>query len=802
MSSNLLRAAIALGLVWLVSVGQVHSERIPLPEGVFYYQPASSVFGTEAAWVNPAGLGFFRTNSLQFMGDYSQGQYARSWGFATSRDGTAFAYRTVHNSGSEDYKEYLFATGMLLGNLGLGGSYRYFKSGPDGFDGRHFWNIGLSGRGGKLSYAALFSNLNRVRLGDERSEREYRYSLSYRPGSYKLTLSADMFLSAKTKLSNAHYIYNVQWIPVNGLFVDGYLDSDKNFQIGIRANLLEYFVGSKSSFDKNSHNGRTTIYVGAINGRQASLIPPRGRRLSLGLSGSVSENPPRPFFGPKRTAFITLIQAIYRAADDRSISEMVLNLKGLSIGFGRAQELRQAIEHFRGNGKRVTCHISRAGNLTYFVASTADQILMDPVGQLRLVGLRAELSFYGGTLGMLGVNIDMIRIGDHKTATETFTRRASSTANREQINRLLDDQYDQFVTTIAGGRSLSVDSIRGIIDRGPFTSEEAMSYGLVDGLSYRDEVKKNFLSRLPEVSFKKYLSDTLMNDGWPEKPLIAVVVAEGEIANDRGGLFSGSSGRVTPGSMRKAFRSALRNRLVKGVVLRINSPGGLALAGDEIHHTIDKLAAKKPLVVSMSNVAASGGYYVAMPSRKLFANPGSITGSIGIYGGKADFSGLYEMIDLGKELYTRGKFAGMLSTVRPFTDEEHDKFLSHLQAFYDHFLSLVADNRSLSTDSIDNLARGRVWTGREALANGLVDSLGGLKQTLDYSAAALGLDDYRVVIYPQKRPLFVLPAQSMFSTLARAVLGSRNPAASLADELDLPPATGIYARMPFDISIE
>ncbi len=226
------------------------------------------------------------------------------------------------------------------------------------------------------------------------------------------------------------------------------------------------------------------------------------------------------------------------------------------------------------------------------------------------------------------------------------------------------------------------------------------------------------------------------------------------------------------------------------------------MGSDLIFRESELARARKPLTVSFSGVAASGGYYISTAANQVFANPATITGSIGIYGGKADFSGLYEMIDVGKELYTRGKFAGMLSSVRPFSDEEHDKFLSHLQAFYDHFLTLVADNRSLSTDSVDNLARGRVWTGREALANGLVDSLGGVMQTLDYSAAALGLDDYRVVIYPQKRPLFILPGQSMFSTLARTILGPNNPTASLADKLDLPPATGLYTRMPFDISIE
>jgi protease-4 len=800
------RAICTIAAFIFVSVASVFGERIDritLPDGVFYYKPAASVFGSEAAWINPAGLSRYHASSFQLMADYADDSFGKSWGTVISREQLAVAYRYLDNPQGKNYREYVFASSVPLGKqFYVGGSYRYFKDGPDYYNKRHFWNVGLIGQtGGPLSWAALFSNLNRGEVDGQRTETEQRYSLSYRPTGKAVTLSVDMFLSTKTRLKNADFIYHLEVIPYRGLYVEGYLDSDKNFQVGVRANLLQYFVGSQSSFRKGEGHHRTTAFVGATNLRQPSLIPEPKRRLSIDLSGQIPENPPRPFLGRQPTSFVTLITTIYRASEDPAIREMVLGLKDLSLGFGQAQELREAIEFFKSKNKSIVCHLSFPNNIAYFVASAADSILISPVSQLNLVGLRAELTFYAGTLDKLGVKADLVRVGDYKSATEQYTQKAASEENREQINRLLDNIYGQFVAAIAEGRGISADSVRRIIDGGPYTSAEALEFGLVDGLSYRDELKEDFLSSLPEISFRQYLGDTLANDGWPAEPVLAVVVAEGDIEFEGRSVtpFDGGD-KVTPASMKQAFECAAGEPQVKGIIFRIDSPGGLALAGEEIYHDAAKTAEKKLLVTSMSNVAASGGYYVITPSEHLFANPGTITGSIGIYGGTVDLSNLYEKIDLGKELYTRGKFAGLLSTVRPFTEVEREKYYSHLKAFYDHFVNLVASNRSLSVDSIDALSQGKVWTGQEALSNGLIDETGGLKQTLDYTAAQLGLKDYRIAVYPEKRSWLAFPGRSFIRALARFF--SSTPGKILAESLDLQPTGEVFARMPYDISIK
>ncbi len=780
-------------------------QRIEMPQGVFYYQPAASVFGSEAVWINPAGLAHFRIAGFQYLADYYDGKYVKSWGSVVSREGIGLSYRHIYNPDGEAYVDYIVALAVPTGKkLFLGGSYQYFKQGDPIFDNRHFWNLGLMFRSpGFFSFGAVYSNLNKGKINGDRTEVEQRYSLSYRPAEIDLTVSVDMFLATGTKVKNSDFVYHAEYSPLRGLYLNGLIDSDKNFEIGLRANLRQYFVGSRRRSDKNGNHRGTTVFVGGTSHRQPSLIKDKVRRLSVSLSGNPGENPPIPIIGKSRTSFVTTLLNIYRAADDPSVGEIVIKLNRLAMGFGRAQELREALAYFRARGKKITCHISHPNNLAYYVGSVCDRMLIPPVSQLNLVGLKAELTFFAGTLDKIGVNLDLLRIGDYKTAPERYTREAATEENRQQVNRLLDDLYDQFLSDISESRNIPRDSLAAIVDGGPYTSAEAIELGLVDGLSYADELDKNILSSMPEISLRRYLADTLINDSWREAPTLAVVVAEGEVTfnDDNFGPFS-ESADLTPALMTKAFKKAESDKNIKGIIFRIDSPGGWALAGEEIYHTAAKAAGKKPLVVSMANVAASGGYYIAMPASQILANAATITGSIGIYGGKADLSGLYEKVGVGKELYTRGKHAGMLTTMRPFTPEEREKYFSQLEAMYEHFVSLVADNRNLPADSVDTLGQGRVWTGREARNNGLVDRLGGIKQALDATAAKLELDDYKVEFLPRKRPWILLPGKSLLDTVTD-FLGIGGQEATTGTAAPMMLATeGILTRMPFNIEID
>ncbi|MFH1687788.1 MAG: signal peptide peptidase SppA [bacterium] len=781
----------------------VVAERVNPVDGVFYYQPAASVFGAEAAWINPAGLAAYRASGFQLLADYADDSFAKSWGWVANSERLATAYRRVDSPSGDDWQEYVFASAVKLGDLlHVGGSYRYYKTAPDYRARQHSWNLGFAfGSRNGFKMGAVFSNLNHARdsLGIG-TETEMRYSLAYRPFGPKLTLAADMFLSTGTRLSHADYIYHARIDTERGIFIEAAIEPDDSWQVGLRFDLNRYFAGARSHFSSAGHD-RTTVFVGATSLRQRSMIGEPARRLELGIGGALSENPPQPILGRERLSFTRMLLDIYRAAEDPSISEMVLGLRGSRLGFGRTQELRQALEQFQAEGKTITCHLSQAGNLDYYLASVCDRILIDPVSRLNLVGLKVELTFLGGTLDKLGAGVEMVQIGEHKSAAEKYSRADASEANRAQINRLLDDLYDQFVDGIAAARSLSPDSVRNIIDNGPFTSEEALAAGLVDGLSYRDDLAKDYLRPMTTISFRQYLSDTLLNDGWPTRPQVGVIVADGEIDNSDQQIPCVSQGdKITPGSMRKAVKQMASNPSVRGVILRVDSPGGLALAGEEMYHTLEKATRTRPLVVSMANQAASGGYYIAMPGKRIFADPATLTGSIGIFAGKPDLSRLYEKLDLGKELFVRGRYAGMMTWMRPFTDDERAKFASHIEAFYDHFVDLVATNRAMPYDSINALAQGQVWTGREALDNGLVDELGGLKQALQYTAERLDLDQYGVALYPEHRPWIELPGQSFLRPLA-ALVGLGHSANNIGTAL-MPFDEGIYARLPFDLTIE
>lgn len=791
----------------IIIIFSSHSDELSIPSNLFYYQPAASVFGAEAIWNNPAALSEFRVSGFQLMADYSDGYFGKSWGAVLNREGMGFAYRKLYRPDGDDFKEYIISVGSPLGqNLNFGISYHSIKNltfTGNEYSDNNFWDISFSGKlNNKFKWGAVISNLNHTKVNNIKTDREMRYSIAYRPLGNKITLAADMFLSTTTKLSNADYIYHAKAELIPGLYLNGYIDDNNNFELGIRANILKYFTGGRRLSDKNNNHIQSTVFFGAIDQRQPSIIKSPKRRLSVKLSGRPQENPTRAIIGKNQPSFLSMLLNIYRAADDPAIAEMVISFNRLKLGFSQAQELREAILFFKNKDKKITCHISYPNNIAYYIASVCNEILIPPVSQLNLTGLKAELTFYGKTLEKIGIKIELLKIGKYKTATETFTQATSSDENKEQINRLLDNLYHQFVNGIAQGRNLSLDSVKTIIDNGPYTSDEAIQYGLVDGLSYKDEMTANFLTKMPEISYHKYISDTLVNDNWQTVPTLAIISASGEVAFSSNKFsFFNSPTDVTPNLMKKAFQKTRLDPNIKGIIFRIDSPGGVALAGDEIYHEVSKTAREKMVVSSFGNLAASGGYYIAMPASYIFANPSTITGSIGIYGGKADFSGLHDKLNIGKELYVRGKNAGMLTNIRPFSNQEKEKYLSHLNSMYQHFLTLVSENRNLSVDSIDNLGRGQVWTGEEALSNGLVDKLGGIKETLDFTADRLGLKDYRIKIYPQKKTLFNFPGANLFKSFFSIFVKNKN-GDNLLKQIIPDESFGLFTRLPYDIVIE
>lgn len=473
------------------------------------------------------------------------------------------------------------------------------------------------------------------------------------------------------------------------------------------------------------------------------------------LDGPVPERDPLVYiFPPRFKTLPAIMRTIDQARQDSKVRGIFVHLGHPQLGWARAQEFRALMVKCRMSGKRVACFMEGGGNLEYYVASGADRLAIIPASSIMLVGVRAEVMFFKGLLDKLGVSPQFVQIGQFKGAAEPFLLDKMSDPFRSSMETLLDDYYEQLVEDVARARDMKVEVVRALIDRGPYTAEGARAAGLVDDVTYYDE----FLARLgaeapgplrivrdygsrgegtPSFSSPQQMLNMLMGMSRPAAPAlspdsntIAVIHAIGPIIDgDEESLFGEQV--VTVSKLVNAFGYARRHPGVKAVILRINSPGGSATASDQIWHEIERTNKVKPVIVSLSDVAASGGYYIAVAGRKILAEPGTITGSIGVVGGKMNIKGLYDKVGITVDVVQRGRHAGLFSGVSDFSDEERARVRDMMLETYRDFVQRVAAGRNRQPQQIDAVAQGRAWSGARALSLGLVDGLGGLDEALE-----------------------------------------------------------------------
>ncbi|HKI87108.1 MAG TPA: signal peptide peptidase SppA [Thermoanaerobaculia bacterium] len=465
-----------------------------------------------------------------------------------------------------------------------------------------------------------------------------------------------------------------------------------------------------------------------------------------------------------RGSFAMVYRALTRARTDPRVRGLAVSIEDASFGLAHAQELRDLMTSVRNAGKFVDCYLETAGagsngTLEYYLASACGHISLAPTGEMNLLGLYASTPFLRGTLDKLKIDPQFVHIGQFKSASETFTNSEMSEPARTALSAVLDDDYKILTDDIASSRKLPVARVLSIIDGAPYTASQALALKLVDSLSYPDEFRAR-IERLAGGSPRwiplSAYSHTLRS---PSEPRIAVVFAQGEIVRGSGG-FDPWAGRVSIGSggMAKILDSLSRDDSVRAVVLRINSPGGSALASDLILHSVAQLKKKKPVVVSMSDLAASGGYYMACGANKIVAEPLTLTGSIGVLGGKLvtrDFQ--KDLLGITHGSITRGANADFYSTLDRFTPEQMARFQDQMKAVYDQFIAHVAAGRAMSEDAVRAVAEGRVWTGKAALARGLVDELGGLSTAISVARKAAKIPSTSKVslaFYPRPRNIF------------------------------------------------
>ena len=500
---------------------------------------------------------------------------------------------------------------------------------------------------------------------------------------------------------------------------------------------------------------------------------PAHATLVLRVSGTLAETPPEPVIsqltgGGRATTVRAYVDNLRKAKIDPRVSSVLVIPTNLELPYwGKLQELRDAILDFRTSGKRAVAYLEYGGEHEYFLASACDRVFLLPSSPLDLNGLASYELFLRGTLDKIGAYPDFYHIGDYKTAPNQLTERTFTPAHREMSESLNRDLYDQLVRAIADSRKKSVADVQRLLDDGPFLPEAALQAGLVDSLAYEDQLddKGAFADRtLTLLEGDDYARVNLRSLGLNRGPRIAVIYIVGLINSGPSGYDPVNGAVAGSDTLVEAIRTARADSTVRAIVLRVDSPGGSSTASDviwrELVVTRDEKA-NRPLVASMSDLAASGGYYVAMAAPQMVAEPGTLTGSIGIYGGKIVTGGTFEKLGANMEATSIGRNAQMNSPVRPFTESERAKFAEQLKAFYDQFVAKAATARHMTRAQVDALGQGRVWTGQQAKANGLVDVLGGLDRAVALAKQRAGIPadtEVEIVNYPPRRSLFDLLA--------------------------------------------
>jgi len=503
-------------------------------------------------------------------------------------------------------------------------------------------------------------------------------------------------------------------------------------------------------------------FAGSFGERPVSVAD--GSTIVAKLDGDVPEkSPPEiplPFFEAQNPMTVQEVWEMFqRAASDSRVKGILFEPHRLNIGWAKMQELRSEIVQFKKSGKPVITYLQSPSAREYYLATATDRIYIAPEDSLDVKGLRVEDMFLKSGLDKLGVKFDVIHAGKYKDAGDMLTQTSMSPETREVLNQVLDQYYGNLVDTIAQGRKQQPDAVRATIDDGPFTAKEALSKGLVDSLGYEDQAEGDLKNRLKESELKKVSSKAYVKASVPARGTahrIALVVGEGDITQG-----SGNESPTDPGFTATAFIKLLKqvenDSSINGVILRVDSPGGDAVASDDMLHEAKNLSKKKPLVISMSDVAASGGYYVSVTGDPILAYPNTLTGSIGVIFARMNLHGLYDKVGINKQLLTRGRNADIDSEYAPLSDDERQKIAGQIDDFYRAFVSRVAEGRKKKFDQIEPLAQGRVWVGAQAKQNGLVDELGGLDRAVELIRQRAKIpagETITLVPYPPRHSVF------------------------------------------------
>jgi protease IV len=547
------------------------------------------------------------------------------------------------------------------------------------------------------------------------------------------------------------------------------------------------------------------------------------------LPDYANEDPLTRLFGGETNSLSSLLLQLRKAKADKRVGAVLLDVGMLGTGWAKADEIRDAVADFRKSGKPVYAYMEFGSDKEYYVATAAERIYLPPIGDLIINGLAAESMHFKGSFDKLGIYWDSYQIEKYKTAPESFTRADMSEGERETLNSLVDEIFNRYVAQVAEARHKSIEDVRALVDTAPHKAGDAQAAGLIDGALYREQVENELKKRLGykederlrKVSTDEYRRVSPQSLGLNQGEAVAVIFASGPIEPGRSNDGSlGGDQTIGSDTVVKALNDARDDKAVKAIVLRVDSPGGVTYPSDIIWAAVEEAKKKKPVVVSMSDLAASGGYYVSMGANKIVAEPLTLTGSIGVYAYKPVVKGLYDWLGVTSEYVMRGKNAGLYRETEKFTPDERKKFEGAMQNFYwNQFLPKVAAGRRFqNVEAVHEIARGRVWTGAQARERGLVDEFGGLDRAVEVAKelAKIPADKgVRRVVFPAPRTFLqqffgggdepdsaTVRAEQQRAAFINSMPAEMRPALRRAAMFERFPQGQALVILPFELKIE
>lgn len=720
---------------------------------------------TTSLYFNPAGLGYHALQLGYFYGRNQQNKLDDHMVFLNLL-GIAFSTQWRLGDTNDYARRYTVGMGIINTSLlSIGTSYSWYDSSFSYLDRYSQWDLGFILRPWRrLSIGAVGRALNKPLFNGEIFETNWDLGVGIRPlpGKYveNLTLSADVNVNRSVTWGSLtpKFIAEATLWPGNSLY-GGYSSTNGAF-FGLR---FAQYISQLSLQASTPKDSGAFLGGGILIGREryATGISALGRFLEIRLDDPVPERKQEGFlFFSENFTFLELLRTIETARKDAQIRGIILTGRSFHGGWGQAEELRHALLAFQQK-KPVYAYLENASNKEYYIASMADRIYMPQSAMLDISGLKAEAYFVKDLLNKIGVRADFIALGDYKSAPDRFTRSEPTKFDREQLEGLLKSGVGEMKAAIVAGRlRVKGEKLDAIMDQGFFTATRAHEAGLIDEVAYMPDVEnqltaQGFTAPGWKIAAGDYAHTRFYDETWGTKPTIAVLVLSGEIMSGSSrseGLFSG--GTVGSDTVQDVLEHVRSDGNIKGLVIRIDSPGGSSLASDIIWNKIREVKKSRgndfPIVVTLGNVAASGGYYLAVGGDSILASNNTITGSIGIFTGKFNVKGLYDWLGVRKHTFKTHKNAAIFSESDAFTEEEKLLIREQLSEFYDLFLKRVADNRGQSVDKIRPLAGGRVYSGKDAIERKLADRQGGLMLALELVREKAGIDEnyYNLQVFP------------------------------------------------------